>query len=549
MFFAELVTPPPAAFMRNKTESKVKAAIESFACSFERSQGPVGTSSPGFPQKPEEVSSLKDNLKKTTMSDQPTKELHVILCDMCVDKDRKPALKTCMKCEISMCVEHLNPHLTTPVLLQTHPLTAPVALGATARCPQHCKLLEYYCLDDLTCVCVSCAIEDQHRLHNMKTVSTACKELKEKLVATQQNLLTTVGRENESLREWARVETEKVTRSGVQLVEAVNNLRDLALVSIQNSVSARMATIKTSKDSLQAAQRETDTFSFLQMYSQVYQEAEKAKAVDLRRGVEPGDKRDNLVQKLSQNGENMVAQAERFWKSLVSLVDPEKQTEIFSESSNLTFDPRTSDPCVTLSRDKRKIFYSKMPAPQSQRSLFHIKDAGAEAPSSKLKGWVLSMSWDYDWTIGLCPENNFDSNKCDVFGLRYIDKTLKSLPEEQYHDISLPDSATRMQTYEVIWNQPDSLSFSLVAQKQRIKIVTIKLHRCHKLTPFVCLMLNKPPLSHSLRKTLRQQTEWRCCGKVYYIEDDYLNRSYQNKCSCGKLIGGLYTTDLLCELQ
>lgn len=480
------------------------------------------------------------------MSDQPTKEPHVILCDMCVDKDRKPALKTCMKCEISMCVEHLKPHLTTPVLLQTHPLTEPVALGATAKCPQHCKLLEYYCLDDLTCVCVSCAIEDQHRLHNMKTFSTACKELKEKLVAEQRNLLTKVGRKNESLGEWGRVETEKVTRSGVQLVEAVNNLRDLALVSIQNSVSARMATIKTSKDSLQAAQRETDTFRFLQMYSEVHQEVEKAKAVDLTQGVEPGVKCDNLVQKLSQHGENIVAQAERFWKSLVILVDPEKQTEIFSKSLNLTFDPRTSDPCVTLSRDKRKIFYSKLLAPRTQLSLFHIEDAGAEAPSSKIKRWVLSLSRDYDWTIGLCTENYFGGNNCDVFGLCYTDKTLKSLPED--HDISSLDCVTDLQTYEVIWDHPDSLSFSLVAEKQRIKIVTIKLHECHKLTPFVCLMLNTLQLSCSARKT-RILTEWRCCGRVYFIQDDYLKHSSQSKCSCGKPIGGLRTTDLFCELQ
>lgn len=156
----------------------------------------------------------------------------------------------------------------------------------------------------------------------------------------------------------------------------MNNLRDLALVSIQNS------TIKTSP---QAAQREADTFRFLQMYSQVHQEAEKAKALDLRRGLEPGVKCDNSFQKLSQNGENMVAQAERFWKSLAILVDPEKQTEIFSKSPNLTFDPRTSDPCVTLSRDKRKIFYSKILAPQTQLSLFHIEDDGAEAPSSMFK--------------------------------------------------------------------------------------------------------------------------------------------------------------------
>lgn len=120
------------------------------------------------------------------MADKIQKDLQVILCDMCMEEDRKPAQKTCMKCEISMCVQHLQAHLTTPVLLQTHHLTEPMALCGITKCPQHGKLLEYYCLDDLTCVCVSCAIEDQHRLHNMKTFSTAHKELEEKLNAEQQ---------------------------------------------------------------------------------------------------------------------------------------------------------------------------------------------------------------------------------------------------------------------------------------------------------------------------------------------------------------------------
>ncbi|CAB1421437.1 unnamed protein product [Pleuronectes platessa] len=142
------------------------------------------------------------------MSDnQPKDTQQVVLCDMCTEEDRKPARKTCMKCEISMCGQHLQVHLTTPVLLQTHPLTEPMALGGTTKCPQHGKLLEYYCLDDMTCVCVSCAIEDQHRLHNMKTFSTAHKELMEKLTGEQKALRVKTDDENVSLEKLAVMQT------------------------------------------------------------------------------------------------------------------------------------------------------------------------------------------------------------------------------------------------------------------------------------------------------------------------------------------------------
>lgn len=499
------------------------------------------------------------------MSGEPRNELGVILCDMCADNQRKPAQKTCMKCEIAMCGEHLKPHLTTPVLLQTHPLTEPVALGATTKCPQHGKLLEYYCVDDLTCVCVSCAIEDQHRLHNMKTFSTARKELKEKLVHEQRDLQTKTGQRDTSLEQWMKVETEKVTRSSVQLVEAVNQLRDLALTSVQNSVSARMVSIKTSRGSIQAAQCEMDTFRFLQMYSQVNQDVEKAKAVNLTRGLEPGVNRDTLVQQLSQCGVKVVAQAEHFWKSLVVLVDPEKQAEIFSKEPTQTFEPRIAGPHITLSKDKRKIFYSKFQTQQNQDSVFHIQDTDPKLPSSKLQKWVLSLSGDYDWTIGLCRRTYVGSYNNDAFGLSYINKRLDCLTEEEDFDVSSLENLVGRQTYEVIWHQPDSLSFfSLTAQQERTKVVSIRLDLSHKdLTPFVCLHMKK--LQGQTASTFnshypRQQTgrsfgqiyqaTQKChtctCGQVYYLDDDYVN--HPRNCSCGKFIGDLCTTDLVCEL-
>lgn len=499
------------------------------------------------------------------MSGDPRKELGIIPCDMCADNDRKPAQKTCMKCEIAMCGEHLKPHLTTPVLLQTHPLTEPVALGATAKCPHHGKLLEYYCLDDLTCVCVSCAIEDQHRLHNMKTFSTARKELKGKLVHQQKDLLTKSGQRDARLEEWMKVETEKATRSRVQLVEAVKQLHDLALTSIQNSVSARMVSIKTSTGSLRAAQSETDTFRFLQMYSQVIQDVEKAKAVDLTRGLEPGVERDTLVQQLSQHGVKVVEQAEHFWKSLVVLVDPEKRAEIFSKEPTQTFEPRITESGVTLSRDKRKIFYTKSQTKPNTASVFHIQPTDPKLASSKLQKWVLSLSGDYDWTIGLCWRSYVGSNHNDAFGLSYNDKRLYCLTAGKILDVSSLANLVGQQTYEVTWHQPDSLSFfSLNAQQQRTKVAIIELDESHNdLTPFVCLHLEKlqgqmddrlvghfQDQQRYKRVNAFQQnriTEWKCTwGKVHYLDDNSIN--CVRKCSCGNSIGNLCTTDVVCEL-
>ncbi|XP_073331425.1 uncharacterized protein [Pagrus major] len=528
------------------------------------------------------------------MSDKKKKKLQLILCDMCTGEDRKPAQKTCMKCEISMCVQHLQAHLTTPVLLQTHPLSEPMELCGNTKCPQHGKLLEYYCLDDMICVCVSCAIEDQHRLHNMKTFSTAHKELMEKLNTEQQALLVKTDDDNVSLEKWEKSEREKLGPSSVRLIEAVTNLRDIALTSVQSSVSARMVSIKTSRSSMQAAQNEKDTFRFLQMYSQVHQDVEKAKAVDLRKGLEPGSDRDKLVQEIREKGEKMVEQAGHFWGSLLTLVDQENNQELVATNPNLIFDPQTLDPKMSLSDDNKKVYNSWLG--KSSAHTFYIQSSDPSQSVPDFHKWMISLSSDCDWTIGLCDKNYVkELIEGDVYGLCCKGNQLSSVTTE-YQDVPVAqtvfgfgqmanqpgrekrrsvrsqvinhpgENVAQPQKVEVVWSLPDSLSFfSVTGQHQRRKIVTITISSNNwNPTPFVCLEEEGTETSSynsggSLfgRSVYQQsQDQWKCsCGKVYYETSNAYSHggcSYQKSsratCSCGKVIGALRITKVICEL-
>lgn len=504
------------------------------------------------------------------MSGEMQKE---ILCDMCAEEDRKAAKKTCMKCEISMCVQHLQAHLTTPVLLQTHPLTEPMDLCGNTKCSQHGKLLEYYCLDDMTCVCVSCAIEDQHRLHNMKTFSTAHKELLEKLKAEQQILQEKTDDENVSLEKWEKSEREKLGRCSVRLIEAVTNLRDISLTSVQSSVSARMVSLKTSKSSLEAAQKEKDTFRFLQMYSQVHQDVEKAKAVDLRKGLEPGSHRDKLVEEMRQNGEKMVNQASQFWGSLLTLVDPEHHQELVPTGSDLIFEPQFLDPGMSLSKDNRKVFHNSWLG-QCCATLLICSTKTA----SSYQRWVVSLPEESDWTIGLCDKKCAKNLKDGaVYGLCWEDKQLSSLTTKRNEGSQSSTSqglkvrntgtaktgtqlvttsalityqpATPPKKVEVLWNfAASTLSFfSRTGQHQREEIITMKLKARvtnRDLTAFV--QLGK----QNIHSTTQQQ-QWKCsCGKDYYWDgnrywDNMSGSYYQGCCSCGK---ALSVTEMVCKL-
>nr|WAK99690.1 tripartite motif 16 protein [Trachinotus ovatus] len=518
------------------------------------------------------------------MSDNGQKDVQVILCDMCAEEDRKPARKTCMKCEISMCVQHLQAHLTTPVLLQTHPLTEPMALCGTTKCAQHGKLLEYYCLDDMTCVCVSCAIEDQHRLHNMKTFSTAHKDLMEKLKAEQKALLVKTDDENVSLEKWEKSEREKLGRSSVRLIEAVTNLRDISLTSIQSSVSARMVSIKTSKSSMQAAQNEKDTFRFLQMYSQVHQDVEKAKAVDLRKGLEPGSERDKLVQEIRQNGEKMVNQAGQFWEALLSLVDPENHQELFATDSDLIFKPQFFGPSMSMSGDNRKVFYNSW---MGQCAATLLIRSTKSVPN--YQRWLVRLPEESDWIIGLCNKTSAENLRDGpVYALCCKDNQLSSLTTEyddccdsstnskgiglQTGNMTKPEkkckvssalithqggkedeALPRPEMVEVYWSfVASSLSFfRRTGQHQREEILTIKMSLNNwDLAPFV--QLGKESAQNSSDGS---QSQWRCPCGISHNRDAYRHnrsmsqQSQRPKCSCGEIIGGRCITEMVCELR
>lgn len=500
------------------------------------------------------------------MSDNTQKDLEVILCDMCTE-DRKPARKTCMKCEISMCVQHLQAHLTTPVLLQTHPLTEPMALCGTTKCPQHGKLLEYYCLDDMTCVCVSCAIEDQHRLHNMKTFSTAHKELMEKLKTDQNVLLMKTDDENVSLEKWEKSEREKLGRTSARVLEAVTYLRDVSLTSVQSSVSARMVAIKTSKRSIQAAQNEKDTFRFLQMYAEVHQDVEKAKAVDLSKGLEPGSDRDKLVLEIRQKGERLMEQGSQFWRSLLTLVDPENHQELFVTGSDLIFDPQIFGPGMSLSKDSRKVFYNSW---MGECAAVLVLRSTQSVPN--FQRWLVRLSKESDWTVGLCDKQSAKNLRDGpVFGLCCKDDKLCCLITEP-DDGSDPSSATmglnfpqaktlykvftktitgqggagdaKPELVEVFWNfVASSLSFfRRTGQYQREEIFSINMSlNSWDLVPFVRLGKENSQTSSNM-----SHYQWKCsCGNVYNTQ----NYSHQTKCSCGEIIGSRRNTEKVCELH
>lgn len=81
-------------------------------------------------------------------------------CDCCPGNKFK-ASKTCLVCLTSYCETHLEPHQRVAAL-KTHKLTNPVQNLEDKICKKHNRILELFCRNDLTHICVLCAEHSGH---------------------------------------------------------------------------------------------------------------------------------------------------------------------------------------------------------------------------------------------------------------------------------------------------------------------------------------------------------------------------------------------------
>lgn len=86
------------------------------------------------------------------------------ICTYCVDSPT-PAVQSCLHCEASLCDKHLKVHRKSA----QHFLTDPITSLEISKCPDHYKILKYYCTDDSAWICLYCCLIGEHKEH--KTVT------------------------------------------------------------------------------------------------------------------------------------------------------------------------------------------------------------------------------------------------------------------------------------------------------------------------------------------------------------------------------------------
>nr|XP_055076627.1 E3 ubiquitin/ISG15 ligase TRIM25 isoform X1 [Misgurnus anguillicaudatus] len=136
-------------------------------------------------QKNFKLANIADSFRRRPQSDRHSRSgpphTHAeVRCDYCPKEDGEKdpkAVKTCLKCEVSMCAKHVQPHLELPAFRE-HPLVEPLKDMRKRKCVEHDEMFKYYCVDERLFLCNACTIEGTHNGHIIKTLKNTMRDLK-----------------------------------------------------------------------------------------------------------------------------------------------------------------------------------------------------------------------------------------------------------------------------------------------------------------------------------------------------------------------------------
>ncbi|CAN0209244.1 unnamed protein product [Lampetra planeri] len=153
-----------------------------------------------------------------------------VVCDICGD-GHTPAVKTCLRCEMSYCFSHYKPHVENP-RLRDHAVVDPTASLDERRCPEHTRELEFYCTVDSSLVCSTCTIAGEHKGHDVTTLKKEHETRK-----------TRVGEETRAVEEKRKKAEESVKR-----MEAARKEAQESVAGIRGRITGKFARLKKALD-------------------------------------------------------------------------------------------------------------------------------------------------------------------------------------------------------------------------------------------------------------------------------------------------------------
>nr|XP_006630239.2 PREDICTED: E3 ubiquitin/ISG15 ligase TRIM25-like [Lepisosteus oculatus] len=282
-------------------------------------------------------------------------------CDWC---QKKSAVRSCLKCELSLCSLHLKPHLEKPAF-RDHPLVGPVRNFEQRKCPDHGEMLRMYCSTEKMPMCSLCAVSGTHLGHDVKSFEEAETEFKATLLLFLEHAnnklqgneaaLREEKRQQEMIENSSRVLKQKMDRVATDLKKKMKKFRsNLSEYSDQEASNAKAKLQKNSaeirkdkhrvqdiKNNIETLLQEQDTFQLIQVFHSKEEKIRKELDTPLYKPVVVSLDKNKVYKKIEQSYAELQTLATKFFSEL--------KRECYREQ--LTLDKSTAHPYLQITEN------------------------------------------------------------------------------------------------------------------------------------------------------------------------------------------------------
>ncbi|XP_069619323.1 E3 ubiquitin/ISG15 ligase TRIM25-like [Ranitomeya imitator] len=354
-------------------------------------------------------------VKNIRQTEPHQEEITGICCTYCVDSP-VPAVRSCLLCEASLCDKHLRVHSKSA----EHVLSDPNTSLEKRKCSVHKKILEYYCTEDDSCICVSCSLIGKHNGHKMESLDEASEKKKKKWRNVLQKLMINKEETEERVRsleerrrkaqEKAAGETERVTALCTDIRRRVDDLEKKLLSEISRqekeeslSQCARIHQQEIKKDELSRKMRHIEELCNMTDPLTVLQEPDTGDLCDPEE--EGGDEDTGGHDKQLHDGDDLDVGA--IAHTLHTLCDV--ITDIWSgiyleDPADILLDVTTASNNVLISDDLKTATWTeeKQKRPETAERFQGNQVMSRRGFTSGQHNWDVEFSRSGGWMVGMC---------------------------------------------------------------------------------------------------------------------------------------------------
>ncbi|XP_077324877.1 E3 ubiquitin-protein ligase TRIM39-like [Lithobates pipiens] len=353
------------------------------------------------------------NIVENFLSSQPDQAETEVFCTYCVDSP-VPAVKSCLLCESSLCDKHLSVHKKSPA----HVLSDPSTSMEKRKCSIHKeKILEYYCIEDSACICVSCCLIGEHKGHQMKSLNEASEKRKNKLKNVLQKLVTKREETEEilqSLQEHGGTVEEKATAERKRVTSLLGDLRKqledlekrvLSEISkkaeeVSRSVNDLVRQMEIKKDKLSRKMIHIEELCNMMDPLTILQESDTGDLCDTE-----DEDRERHGQRLHDGGGLDMAEISRALQADLSCIMKEVNERIYiSEPADILLDVNTACNKLIISDERKTVSYlpnqNRLETPE--RFKVYPQVISNQSFSSGRHYWEVNVGGSQSWNVGMC---------------------------------------------------------------------------------------------------------------------------------------------------